>query len=152
MTPAVRFAAGSTLALALLVLGGARLAIELGIDHPQALRFAHEGRSAVGTVFTNRARSQAGKWGSSTVVEVTDAELGWQSVRTAEAHVVGDRVPLVCLTPLRRCAVASEVNAQVARWPLTSGILMSAACVILSSVFFFGSRRRRTESPPRRRV
>jgi hypothetical protein len=118
----------------LVLFGAARCVLELAIMHPRMVRFANEGRPVLGSVVTNNARALGHRTGRYSVVGAADSELGWQVVETPEVLAVGEARLLLCLTPLRRCEVASKVGDYVATWPASAGMLTGFGGIALGGV------------------
>ncbi len=107
-----------------------RIGIELFVTRPEATRFA-SGRRLVGRVVSE------GRYGGRTtpvrrapIIAVEDPELGWQEVESYSHLRVGEEAPVRCVTALRRCASAEDVAGTLARWPFTSGMIVSTALLV----------------------
>jgi hypothetical protein len=130
------------LAVVLLLVGVARCGVELLVARPETLRFAREGRRVTGVVLADGTRAVGHRWGHYAEIGVQDPELGWQVVRTATRHEVEEHVELVCLTSARRCAVASDVAEDVARWPATRSMILGGLCIVGALALAMAARAR----------
>jgi hypothetical protein len=83
------------------------------------------------------------------IVGVDDPEIGPQVVAVYGQLPLGSVVPLLCLTPVRRCMSADEVRKRMELWPLTPLTLSGAAEVALAAVLGLAAHRlrRRREAP-----
>jgi hypothetical protein len=120
--------------------------------HPEALRFAREGRVVIGEV-TFRSRNDPLNGERPTrnhsLIFLDDAHLGPQVVDVYGELPVGQRVAVLCLTPAGRCESADVVDERLSLWPLTPLILSGAvelalAVALLVARRYTGRRAHRT--------
>jgi hypothetical protein len=147
-------ALGSWLPGLLSVVGLGAITFEVAVGHPDAVRFARDGRTVVGqatTVVTHDiSRGEAPRTMYSRIF-VEDPELGPQTIEVSRALRPGERVPLLCLTPARRCESADIVHERLSLWPLTplvlsgGGALAGAGLMALARAYLL--RRRVTVEP-----
>jgi hypothetical protein len=135
------------LAVLLAAVGVGSLAYEGIVGRPEALRFASEGRHVPGTVvtsptFTDPGRRDGGPRNRS-LVAVYDSELGQQLISTYGRLNQGADVPVICLTPARRCLSAADVQERIDLWPLTPMMLAGATELGLAALIAVAARRRR---------
>jgi hypothetical protein len=77
------------------------------------------------------------------LVAVNDVELGPQAVSTYGRLNKGTEVPVICLTPARRCLIAADVQERLDLWPLTPMMLAGATELGLAALIALAARRRR---------
>jgi len=135
------------LAVLLAAVGGGSLAYEGIVGRPEALRFASEGRRLSGTVvlapaFVDVSRED-GRPRNRSLVAVNDGELGPQIISTYGRLNKGADVPVICLTPARRCMSAADVQERMDLWPLTPMMLAGTTELGLAALIVFAARRRR---------
>jgi hypothetical protein len=140
------------LALVLLLLGAGSLVFDQLVLRPEIVRFSQEGRLLVGRVGTpSRPDPSTGTRQAvpnRTFVAVDDPELGPQLVSIYGRLPLGSMVPVLCLTPARRCMAAEEVKERFNLWPLTPLTLTGSGALVLAGLLAFVTRR----SPGTRRV
>jgi len=135
------------LAMLLAATGVGSLAYEGLIGRPEALRFSREGRAVSGTVmhspvFVNPGGHDGGPRNRS-LVGINDSELGPQVISIYGTLKKGSEVPVLCLTPARRCMSATDVRERIDLWPLTPMMLAGATELGLAALLAFAARRRR---------
>ena len=74
-------------------------------------------------------------------IEVHDPELGAQLIEWFGRRPLGERLPILCATPLRRCVVEDEVREHLARYPLTVLNVIGVATMALAVGWVFSFRR-----------
>jgi hypothetical protein len=137
-----RAVAGPVVAI-LAVTGLAAIAAEVGLGHPQAVRLAAEGRHVEGTVLRGPLTGPAvglRRTNRRSLIAVDDPELGSVVVDDPRALLPRARVPMLCLTPTRRCDSAAIVEERVRAWPLTPLMLTGAAALALAVPLAFVGR------------
>jgi hypothetical protein len=142
------------LALLLAAAGITSLVFERFVARPEILRFSTEGRRVAGRVLGSPTFNTTGSRGAGprnrSLVGVTDNELGLQVVSVYGVLPTGNTVPMICLTPARRCMSAGEVNERLDLWPLTPLMLSGAVELGLAATLSLAARRRRRRPTARR--
>jgi hypothetical protein len=145
MNPKPRRAAiVAALPVLLVATGLLRGALELFASHPQTVRFSTEGRRTTGEVFESGGARRAGpsKTRSYAQIAADDPELGGQLIEVSGYPPVGKAVPLLCLAALRRCASPEEIAHDLARWPLTPGMMLAGVLLAAAALLQLVSSRR----------
>ena len=129
----------------------AGLALAFGIYdafvvRPAMVSYAATGRRATGTVLSSVGGNKNGSRRASAAIGVDDAALGWQLVDGNGGEAVGDRVELLCSTPVGRCETAARVSAYVNGWPFSAGMIRAGVLLSVAALAAFLTRRRPTEA------
>jgi len=147
-------ALGSWLPGLLAVVGFGAITFEVVVGHPDVARFARDGRRVigeVGAVFPRDLSRPAAPRNLQSRIFVEDPELGPQTIEVSRALRPGERVPLLCLTPARRCESADVVHERLSLWPLTPLVLSGASALagagLLALARAYLLRRRVTVEP-----
>jgi hypothetical protein len=138
-------AIGAAGAVLLGVFGLGALAFEMFFVRPEMLRISTEGRRVVGEVILS-APSGDRPYGRRflrrvSTIGVLDPQLGWQVVDVYGRRPVGERVPLLCATGMRRCAIEADVSAHRSMWPVTTLNIVGVAGVAIAVVWANSLRR-----------
>jgi hypothetical protein len=156
LTPRDRRALWSWVPWAVAALGFAFAAFDVFFVRPEMLELAASGRAVTGEVLSVsrglpgqsvRAISPRLNGG---VVGVMDPELGWQAVDAGGVGHVGERVPVLCSMPLRRCERAARVAAYERTWPPPPGVARGLALLVFAAVTALVMQRRSVTSRARR--
>jgi hypothetical protein len=143
-------ALGRPFVLVLALTGTAAVAYESFIGHPEIVRFATAGRLVVGQVYARPAPNNPYRdrlaWDRSRIA-VEDPELGPKVVEVYGPLPIGQRVPVLCLTPARRCMGADVVKERLDLWPLTPVMLTGATELALAGLLWAATRRRLLSKP-----
>jgi hypothetical protein len=140
-----RFASASSFGLLVLLVeaGVGSIGFDVLLGHPEAALFAREGRVVIGEV---TYRSRNGPLNGErparnhSLIFLDDAHLGPQVVDIYGELPVGQRVPVLCLTPAGRCESADVVHERLSLWPLTP-LMLSGAVELALAVTLLVARR-----------
>jgi hypothetical protein len=133
----------------LATVGLVAITFEVALGHPEAVRFARDGRTVTGQVTTevkDGLTSGVGLQRRRTRIFVDDPELGPQTIEVSRELRLGAQVPLFCLTPARRCESAEVVRERLSLWPLTPVVLSGASALAVAMLMLLARlhlRRRR---------
>lgn len=111
------------------------------------VQMSAQGRRQIGQVVASTSqledhdRMQPGK--PTSVIEVHDPEIGAQLVEQPGRRPLGQRVPVLCATPLGRCVVEEEVREHLARGPITVLNLVGVGSAVLALGWLWALRPRR---------
>ncbi len=133
------------IAMLLAATGTGSIAFERFVARPEALRFAADGRLVAATVVVaapfNVSGARDGGPRNRSLVAVNDEALGPQVISIYGALPTGTTVPLLCLTPVRRCMSATDIRERLELWPLTPLNLAGAAELGLAILVGVAGRR-----------
>jgi hypothetical protein len=135
---------GTAGAVLLGVFGLGALAFEMFFVRPEMLRISIEGRRVVGEVILSAPSGEKAfryRLRRRSTIGVLDPQLGWQVVEAYGPRPVGERVPLLCATGMRRCAIERDVSAQLSMWPVTMLNIVGVAGVAIAIVWVNSLRR-----------
>jgi len=157
LAPRDRRALWSWVPGAVAMLGLAFGAFDVFVVRPEMQAVASSGRPVVGEVLSvahgipgQSARAVVPQLNHGTI-GVLDAEIGWQIVDGGAEGRLGERVPLLCSTPLHRCERAARVAAYTAAWSVTPGVIRALALLALAAAMALIVRRRPAWLSPRAR-